>query len=121
MEVVREEPARDDPGVVHCFTGTPDEARRWLALGFHLSFSGISTFKRADDLREAARLCPDDRILLETDAPFLAPEPLRGRKNEPANVAFTCTVLAAVRGTSPESLARQAAANTRRLMRLPSP
>ena len=93
----------------------PQQARRWLELGFHISFSGISTFKKASELREAAALCPADRIMLETDAPYLAPEPLRGRKNEPANVAFTCARLAQVREDTPEELAKQAAANTRAL------
>ncbi len=113
--------ARDNPGIVHCFTGGPDEAREWIDRGWHLAFSGISTFKTAAHIREAAVLCPADRILLETDAPFLAPVPVRGRKNEPANVAFTCVHLAQARGESPDALARQAAANTRSLLRLPIP
>lgn len=113
--------ARDNPGIVHCFTGGPDEAREWIGRGWHLAFSGISTFKTAAHIREAAVLCPDDRILLETDAPFLAPVPVRGRKNEPANVAFTCVHLAQARGVSPDALARQAASNTRALLRLPLP
>ncbi len=107
------------PGIVHCFTGTPDEARGWLDRGYHLSFSGIATFPSAPGLREAARICPADRILLETDAPYLAPVPVRGRKNEPAFVAYTCAQLAGVRGEAPEALARAAAANARRLLRLP--
>jgi TatD DNase family protein len=120
--VLAEHPARAiDPGVVHCFTGTPAEAERWVALGFHVSFSGIATFKKAGDLRIAAKLVPADRILLETDAPYLSPEPLRGRKNEPANVAFTCVCLADARGEPPEMLARNAAANTRALFKLPAP
>ncbi len=118
--VLAEHPARAErPGVVHCFTGTPAEAERWVALGWYVSFSGIATFKKAEDLREAARRVPSDRILLETDAPYLAPEPLRGRKNEPANVAFTCLRLAEARGESPEALARAAAANTRALFNIP--
>ncbi len=108
------------PGIIHCFTGTPDEARGWLARGYHLSFSGIATFPNAPDLREAARICPADRILLETDAPFLAPVPMRGRKNEPAYIAFTCAQLAQARGEPPEQLARAAAANTRALFNLPA-
>lgn len=107
------------PGIVHCFTGTPDEARGWLDRGYHLSFSGIATFPTAPGLREAARICPQDRVLLETDAPYLAPVPVRGRKNEPAFVAFTCAVLAQVRGEAPEVLARAAGANARALLRLP--
>ncbi len=107
------------PGIIHCFTGTPDEARGWLARGYHLSFSGISTFPNAPDLREAARICPQDRILLETDAPFLAPVPVRGQKNQPAFVAFTCARLAEVRGEPAEVLARAAGANARLLLGLP--
>lgn len=118
-QVLAEHPPRENPGVVHCFTGTPAEAQRWLELGWHISFSGIATFKTAAALREAAALVPRDRIMLETDAPYLAPEPLRGRKNEPANVAFTCIALAKVRGETPEELAQVAAANTRALFRLP--
>jgi TatD DNase family protein len=120
-QVLAEHPPRQNPGVVHCFTGTPAEAERWLELGWHISFSGIATFKTATALREAAALVPRDRIMLETDAPYLAPEPLRGRKNEPANVAFTCIALANVRGETPEQLASFATANTRSLFRLPLP
>lgn len=111
----------DGPGMVHCFTGTPEEAARWLDLGWTLSFSGIATFNRAEPIREAARACPEDRLLLETDAPFLAPVPVRGRKNEPANVAFTCAALAQIRGVAPEILAQSATRNTRRLLSLPAP
>jgi len=108
------------PGVVHCFTGNPDEAREWTRRGYALSFSGIATFPASDALREAARICPSDKILLETDAPYLAPVPVRGRKNEPANVAFTCARLAAVRGVAAEELARTAAANAVALFGLPA-
>ncbi len=107
------------PGIIHCFTGTPEEARGWLDRGYHLSFSGIATFPSAPALREAARICPADRLLLETDAPFLAPVPMRGRKNEPAFIAFTCTNLAQLRGETPEALAGAAAANARALLGLP--
>jgi TatD DNase family protein len=122
MAVVEHEgPRGERPGMVHCFTGGPAQAQGWLRLGFHLSFSGIATFRRSEPIREAARLCPADRILLETDAPYLAPEPVRGRKNAPANVAFTCTRLAAERGETPEALAHCSAHNARRLLGLPEP
>ena len=114
-------PRTDMPGMVHCFTAGPAEARAWLELSFHISYSGISTFKKATEIREAVALTPADRILVETDAPYLAPEPLRGRKNSPANVAFTCARLAEVRGETPEALALQAAQNTRALLRMPEP
>jgi TatD DNase family protein len=117
--VAEAKPRTEMPGMVHCFTAGPDEARAWLDLGFHISYSGISTFKKAQEIRDAVALTPDDRILVETDAPYLAPEPLRGRKNTPANVAFTCARLAEVRGQTAEALALQAAQNTRALLRMP--
>lgn len=119
--VLDEHPARANPGVVHCFTGNAAEAERWLERGWHIAFSGIATFKKAVELREAVLRVPRERILLETDAPYLAPEPLRGRRNEPANVAFTCAALAELRGEDPGELARTAAANTRALFGLPEP
>ncbi len=112
---------RGDPGIVHCFTGTPAEARGWLDRGWHISFSGIATFPSAAPVLEAARACPADRVLIETDAPFLAPKPMRGRKNEPAFVSFTCAILAAARGVSAEQFAAETTANTRRVLRLPEP
>jgi len=84
--------------VLHCFTGGPDEARRGLDLGAHLSFSGIVTFKGADDVRAAASLCPLDRMLVETDAPYLAPVPHRGKPNRPAWVPIVGQAVAAARG-----------------------
>jgi len=114
-------PRAEMPGMVHCFTAGPDAARAWLDLGFHISYSGISTFKKCAEIREAAALTPADRILVETDAPYLAPEPLRGRKNIPAYVAFTCARLAEVRGVTAGALAQQAAQNTRELLSMPLP
>jgi TatD DNase family protein len=114
-------PRTELPGMVHCFTAGPDEARKWLDLGFHISFSGISTFKKATEIREAVKLVPGDRIMLETDAPYLSPEPLRGRKNQPAHVAFTCARLAIERGVEAPALAHQATANTRALLAIPAP
>ena len=94
-------------GVFHCFTGGPEMAKRALALGFHLSFSGIATFKSADAIREAAALVPDDRLLVETDAPYLAPVPHRGQRNEPAWVASVVERLAALRAVSVDELRQQ--------------
>ena len=102
-------------GAVHCFTGTLAEAQRWVALGFHISFSGAVTFKSAAQIREAAAWVPAERLLLETDCPFLAPVPLRGKKNEPAYLVHTARLVAEVRGISYETLAQAASANTRRL------
>jgi TatD DNase family protein len=91
--------------VFHCFTGGPDEARRSLDLGAHLSFSGIITFGSAQDLRDAAAICPVDRVLVETDSPYLAPEPHRGRKNRPALLPFVGAGLAAAMGRDVEEVA----------------
>ena len=88
--------------VFHCFTGGPDEARRCLALGAWLSFSGIVTFKSANDVRAAAALCPDDRLLVETDSPYLAPVPHRGRANAPALVPLVGVAVAEARGVHTE-------------------
>ena len=90
--------------VVHCFSGGPGEARRALDLGAHLSFSGIVTFKTAGDVREAAALCPLDRLLVETDAPFLTPVPHRGRPNTPAFVPLVGAAVAAVRGVAVDEI-----------------
>jgi TatD DNase family protein len=94
-----------EPTVIHCFTGGAEEARRCLALGCYLSFSGIVTFKAADDVRAAAQLCPLDRLLVETDSPFLAPVPHRGRPNQPAYVGFVGEAIAAVRGATVDAVA----------------
>ena len=99
--------------VLHCFTGGADEARQCLDLGAFISFSGIATFKTAEDVRDAARLCPLDRLLVETDAPFLAPVPHRGRPNEPALVAVVGEALSAVKGVTAAELARTSAAAAR--------
>jgi TatD DNase family protein len=96
--------------VLHCFTGGPDEARRCLDAGMFVSFSGIVTFKNASDVREAARLCPLDRLLVETDAPFLAPVPHRGRPNEPAYVSLVGEAIAALRDVDPSVLEASTAA-----------
>ena len=93
--------------IFHCFTGGPDEARRCLDLGAYLSFSGIVTFRNATDLHAAARMCPPDRMLAETDSPFLAPVPHRGRTNQPAFVTHVVQALAVLRSITTES-ARQA-------------
>ncbi|WP_213806372.1 TatD family hydrolase [Granulicella sp. dw_53] len=92
-------------GIMHCFSGTPDQAARSIAAGFHLSFAGNLTYPKSTDIREAATQAPANRILVETDAPFLAPIPFRGQQNEPALVAHTAAALATLRGISPEALA----------------
>lgn len=107
------EPARI--GVLHCFTGTASLAADLLALDYHLSFSGIVTFGNADRLREIARGVPADRLLVETDTPYLAPVPVRGRPNEPAYLPHVVAALARVRGEPPERLAETTARNAARL------
>ena len=94
------------PGVLHCFTGGADFARALLDLGLYISFSGIVTFRNAEDLRAVARQVPADRLLIETDAPYLSPVPFRGQPNEPARVVEVARVLAEVRGVAVEELAR---------------
>lgn len=106
-------------GVIHSFTAGPREAERYLALGWSLAFNGVVTFRNAEEVREAARLCPPDRLLFETDAPYLAPAPHRGGRCEPAHVAATLRRVAEVRGESPEGLARASSDNARALFRLP--
>jgi TatD DNase family protein len=105
--------------VFHCFTGGPDEARRALDAGGHLSFSGIATFPGAPEVREAAALCPADRLLVETDAPYLAPVPHRGRTNTPAWVPVVGAAIAATRRQPVEQVEQVTADNARRLFRLP--
>jgi TatD DNase family protein len=108
----------DEAGVVHCFTGDWIAAQRYLALGMYISLSGVLTFKAADALRDAARHIPLERLLVETDCPFLAPVPHRGKRNEPAYVAFTATRLAELRGTPLAEIERVTTANARRALRL---
>jgi TatD DNase family protein len=103
-------------GVMHCFTGTLDEARSALDIGFHISMSGIVTFPRSTELREVAAFVPADRLLVETDAPYLAPVPRRGHRNEPAWVVHTFNALADVRQTPRPTLADQLRASTEALL-----
>jgi TatD DNase family protein len=102
-------------GVIHCFTGNASSARALLALGFHISFSGILTFRNAAQVREAALLVPIERVMVETDAPYLAPEPYRGKRNEPAYVVSTLEVLAQIRGVTSDFLTKATSQNASRL------
>jgi TatD DNase family protein len=115
--LLEEEGAGEVGGVIHCFTGGPELARRALALGFYISFSGIVAFPRAEVIQEVARTVPLDRLLVETDAPFLAPPPHRGKRNEPAFVVEVARKVAAVRGMAPEEVGAAAARNFRRFLR----
>lgn len=120
-EIVRQEGLSAAGGAIHCFTGSSADAEAFLALGFYISFSGILTFKNADALRETARLVPADRLLMETDAPYLTPEPNRGRLNEPAYVALTFGALAQARNVAAPVLAAQIMANAAALFRFTPP
>ena len=104
------------PGIIHCFSGGPPEARQVLDMGFYLSFGGVITFPKAEALRDAARMAPEDRLLVETDAPYLAPVPKRGKRNEPAFLIETVRRLAETRGVSPEKIAEATTRNFERLM-----
>ncbi len=105
--------------IFHCFTGGPEEAERCLAIGARLSFSGIVTFPKATDVHAAARLCPSDRLLVETDSPYLTPVPHRGRRNQPAYVALVGEALARLRETTTEAVASATLSNTRVAFRVP--
>jgi TatD DNase family protein len=106
-------------GVIHCFTGDAAAARRYLDMGLYLSVAGVITFRTAGALREAVRVVPRDRLLIETDCPFLAPVPHRGKRNEPAWVRQTADKVAEVWGTGPDQVGEITTANARRLFRLP--
>ncbi|MEM6492591.1 MAG: TatD family hydrolase, partial [Pseudomonadota bacterium] len=98
-------------GVLHCFTGSRAMAEAGVDLGYHVSFSGVITFKRSDDLRATAAAMPEDRLLVETDSPYLAPVPFRGKPCQPAYVAHTATALAGARGVDAETIAAVTSAN----------
>lgn len=102
-------------GIMHCFTGDAAQARAALDLGFHLAFGGVLTFPKAEAVREAARLTPPDRLLVETDCPYLAPVPMRGKRNEPAFIVETVRRLAVIRGCPVEEIAAQTTENFERL------
>ena len=116
IDILREESGKGAfPAILHCFTAGPELAQLGVDLGFYLSFSGILTFRSAENLREIARTVPLDRLLVETDAPYLAPVPHRGQRNEPAFVKDTARVLGEVAGLGPEEIASVTTENFRRL------
>jgi TatD DNase family protein len=112
---MQEEGASEAGGVMHCFTESWEVAQGALKMGFHISFSGIVTFKNAKDLKDVASKVPLDRLLVETDAPFLAPQPTRGKRNEPAFMVHTAAMLAELKDVSAEDIA---AATTENFFRL---
>ena len=118
VQILKEEGAAEVGGVIHCFTGGPDDARAYVALGMHVSFSGIVTFKTAEAIRAAVKEVPLDRVLIETDCPYLAPVPMRGKRNEPAFLVHTAEAVARAAGVSEDELAAATVTNTSRLFRL---
>jgi len=118
IAVIREHWDATRGGIMHCFSGGPVQAQQALELGFHLSFGGIVTFPKALEIQEAARMAPLDRILVETDAPYLAPVPKRGRRNEPAFMIETVRKLAQLRGVTEAAIADATAENFKRLCSL---
>lgn len=121
LGILAEENARDVGGIIHCFSEDRVFAARALDLGFYLSFSGILTFKNATAVHDVAAWAPEDRILVETDSPYLAPVPLRGKKCEPAFVKHTAARLAELRGTDLDRIAALTTANAARVFGLPAP
>ncbi len=115
LRILGEEGAQEVGGVLHCFTDTWETAEAAMDLGFYISFSGIVTFETAEELREVARRVPLDRLLIETDCPYLTPAPHRGRPNEPRYVARVAEVIAELRGLTPEAVARASGENFYRL------
>lgn len=118
IRLLREEGGKTAGGVFHCFTETAEVARAALDLGFFISFSGILTFKNATDLRSVAAFVPLDRCLIETDSPYLAPVPFRGKVNEPAHVAWVAAKMAEIKGLSVEEIASVTSNNFERLFRV---
>ncbi len=108
------------PCVMHCFTGDAQQARECLEMGFFLAFGGVTTFPKSASIREAARITPLDRLLIETDSPYLAPVPYRGKRNEPAFVAHTAELIAGIHNLPSEQFAAKTAQNFRQLFRIPS-
>ena len=121
LAILREEHAAEAGGVIHCFTGDVAAAKAYVELGFHLSFSGIITFRNADDIRAACAWAPSERVLVETDAPYLAPVPHRGRRNEPAYVREVAHAVAAAQRPPVDDVARITTRNARRLFGLVDP
>jgi TatD DNase family protein len=118
LSILRDEGARDAGGVMHCFTETWEVARAALDLGFHISMSGIVTFKNASELKDVARKVPLDRLLIETDSPYLAPVPFRGKRNQPAYVVHVAAEIARLREVPVEAIAAATSANFFKLFRI---
>ncbi|GIW47024.1 MAG: hypothetical protein KatS3mg078_0901 [Deltaproteobacteria bacterium] len=115
VSILKEQIAEGVKGVIHCFTGDYLTANRYIDMGFYISFSGIITFKNADKIREAARIIPLERLLIETDSPYLAPFPFRGKRNEPAYVVYVAEKIAELRGELLEKIAEETTRNAKEL------
>jgi TatD DNase family protein len=120
LAIMREEKAGEAGGVMHCFTESWEVAQGALDLGFHISFSGIVTFKNAQEIKDVARRVPLDRMLIETDSPYLAPVPFRGKLNEPAYVRYVAEEIARLREMPLEEVAAVTSGNFFRLFRVPN-
>jgi TatD DNase family protein len=118
LNLLRKEGAEQVGGILHCFTESWEMAEQAIAMGFYISFSGIVTFKNAKALREVAARVPNEKFLIETDSPYLAPVPHRGKENQPAYVIEVAKHLASIRGQSVEQIAKQSTANFNRLFKL---
>ena len=118
IRILRENDAQKCGGVLHCFTENLEMAKQGLDLGFYISFSGIVTFKNAEEIRAVARQVPLDRLLVETDSPYLAPVPYRGKQNQPAYVREVCEYVATLKGVSVEEFAQITTQNFERLFKI---
>ena len=118
LELMREMKAKLTGGIIHCFSGSAETAKEYLRLGYYISFAGPLTFKKAPKLQEAVKIIPRDRLLIETDSPYLAPEPVRGHRNEPANVRFVGLKMAELREEDPEETAAYTMANAMAVYRI---
>lgn len=117
--MLSERGTRHAGGVIHCFTGSLESAQHYLKLGYYIAFGGALTYKNADRIRQVAAQLPMDRLLIETDSPYLAPVPLRGKRNEPAHVRLVCDALAAVRGMTPQETADITRRNAKEMFHIP--
>ena len=120
LEIMKGMKARLTGGIIHCFSGSAEIAKEYLKLGYYISFAGPLTFKKAPRLQEAVKLVPKDRLLIETDSPYMAPEPVRGRRNEPANVRYVGLKMAELRGENPEEVAAFTTENAMQVYRINS-
>jgi TatD DNase family protein len=120
LRLLSEQHAAELGVIIHCFTGSPENAAAYVAMGCYVSFSGIATYKTAESIRQAIAVVPPDRLLIETDCPYLAPIPKRGRRNEPSFLVHTAEVVAKAAGLSLAELSRHTMANTCSVFRLPA-